>query len=168
MALESAKSRLSKTGETNTPFANKRWCMADQSDAVSWYTLEGTRISPKRMTVDTGSAEFEIGRDVNPVEYMLGSVAGCLNSTGTMVARDMDIDIDSLTVTVEGGVDYAAYKGEETDARPGFQGLEVDLEVEADATDAELEAWVEGVKSRCPITDNVENETGIDVSLTSI
>ncbi|MFP8955208.1 OsmC family protein [Natrialbaceae archaeon A-CW3] len=142
--------------------------MADDESDISWYTLEGTRISPKRMTVDTGDAEFEIGRDVNPVEYMLGSVAGCLNSTGTMVARDMDIRIESLSVTVEGGVDYSAYKGEETDARPGFQGLEVDIEIDADATDDELEAWLEGVKARCPITDNVEHETGIDVSLSTV
>lgn len=141
--------------------------MSENSN-LSWYRLEGTRVSPKRMTVDTGEAEFEIGRDVNPVEYFLGSVAGCVNSTGTMVARDMDLRIEELTVMVEGGVDYAAYRGEATDSRPGLQGLEITLEVEADATADELEAWVEAVKARCPITDNVENATVIDVSVESV
>ena len=138
--------------------------MSNDSD-LSWYRLEGTRVSPKRMTVDTGETEFEIGRDVNPVEYMLASVAGCLNSTGTMAARDMGLRIEELSVIVEGGVDYAAYKGEETDARPGLQGLEVTLEIEADATDEELEAWLDEVMARCPITDNVENATVLDVSI---
>ena len=138
--------------------------MSDDSD-LSWYRLEGRRVSPKRMAVDTGDAEFEIGRDVNPVEYMLGSVAGCLNSTGTMVARDMDLQIDEMTVIVDGGVNYAAYRGEETDARPGLQGLEVTIEIEADATDEELEAWLADVKARCPITDNVENETVLEISI---
>ena len=139
----------------------------DESE-LSWYTLEGTRVSPRRTVVDTGEAEFEVGRDVNPVQYMLGAVAGCLNSTATMVARDMDIRIEELTITVEGGVDYTAFKGEETDARPGFQGLEVALEIDADASDEDLEAWLEAVKARCPVTDNVENETGIDVTLESV
>ena len=139
--------------------------MSEDDSELSWYTLEGTRESPRRMTVDTGEATFEIGRDVNPVEYLLGSVAGCLNSTATMVARDMDVQIEELTVIVEGGVNYDSYMGTETDDRPGLQGLEVTLEIDADASDEELETWLEAVKSRCPVTDNVENETGIDVSL---
>ncbi|AXR79538.1 OsmC family protein [Natrarchaeobaculum sulfurireducens] len=141
--------------------------MSGEDTTLSRYTLEGTRESPKRMTVDTGEATFEIGHDVNPVEYLLGSVAGCLNSTATMVARDMDIRIEELTVTVEGGVNYDSYMGTETDDRPGLQGLEVTLEIDADASDDELSAWLEAVKARCPVTDNVENETGIDVTLES-
>ena len=139
--------------------------MSEDDSELSWYTLEGTRESPRRMTVDTGEATFEIGRDVNPVEYLLGSVAGCLNSTATMVARDMDVQIGELTVIVEGGVNYDSYMGTETDDRPGLQGLEVTLEIDADANDEELEAWLEAVKTRCPVTDNVENETGIDIGL---
>ncbi|KAB1198692.1 MULTISPECIES: OsmC family protein [Haloferax] len=132
---------------------------------LSTYELTGTRISPKRMEVDTGDATFVIGKDVNPVEYFLGSILGCLNSTTTMVARDMGIDIDELEVTVEGGVNYARYRGEESDDRPGLQGVEVTMSVDAAADEEELEALLAAVEERCPVTDNVENETGIDVSL---
>ena len=132
---------------------------------LSTYELTGTRISPKRMEIDTGDASFVVGRDVNPVEYFLGSVLGCLNSTTTMVARDMDIDIDELEVTVEGGVNYARYRGEESPDRPGLQGLDVTVSVDADADDEELEALLAAVEERCPVTDNVENETSIDVRL---
>jgi uncharacterized OsmC-like protein len=132
---------------------------------LSEYELTGTRISPKRTTVDTGEATFEVGRDVNPVEYFLGSVLGCLNSTGTMVARDMDIDVDELELRIEGGVNYARYRGEESDDRPGLQGLEVTMSVVADADEAELEEWLAAVEERCPVTDNVENATGVAVAL---
>ncbi|MEA5388132.1 OsmC family protein [Haloarculaceae archaeon H-GB11] len=81
---------------------------------LSMYELTGTRTSPQRMRVDTEDASFEIGRDVNPVEYFLGSILGCLNSTGTMVARDMGIDVEELEVTIEGGVNYATYLGEDS------------------------------------------------------
>ncbi|WP_411963950.1 OsmC family protein [Haloferax sp. YSMS24] len=132
---------------------------------LSAYELTGTRISPKRMEIDTGDASFVVGRDVNPVEYFLGSILGCLNSTTTMVARDMDVDIDELEVRVEGGVNYARYRGEESDDRPGLQGVDVTISVQSDADDAELEALLTAVEERCPVTDNVENETEIDVRL---
>jgi uncharacterized OsmC-like protein len=139
--------------------------MSDGSDAVTSYRLTGTRLSPKRTSVDTGDAEFVVGKDVNPVEYFLGAIVACINSTGTMVARDMDIDIDELEVTVAGDVDYSRYKGEESAARPGLQGLELSLTVTADADESTLETWIERIEERCPVTDNVENETGIEVTL---
>jgi uncharacterized OsmC-like protein len=91
-------------------------------------------------------------------------VLGCLNSTATMVARDMDVDIESLEATVEGDVNYATYRGGESEDRAGLQGLEVTLSVEAGG-DADLDAWLAAVKERCPVTDNVENETGLSVVL---
>lgn len=139
--------------------------MSDGSDAVTSYRLTGTRLSPKRTSVDTGDAEFVVGKDVNPVEYFLGAIVACINSTGTMVARDMDIDIQELEITVEGDVDYARYKGEESSARPGLQGIEASLSVAADADESTLETWLERIEQRCPVTDNVENETALEVSL---
>jgi uncharacterized OsmC-like protein len=81
-----------------------------------------------------------------------------------MVARDMYINIKSLDATVEGAVNYATYRGEEVEDRAGLQGLEVTLSVETEG-DADLDAWLTSVKERCPVTDNVENETGLSVTL---
>jgi uncharacterized OsmC-like protein len=131
---------------------------------LTHYEVSASRVSPKRTRVDTGDAAFVVGKDVNPVEYFLGSVLACLNSTATMVARDMDIDIESLAATVESDVNYAAYRGEESEDRPGLQGLEVSLSIDAD-DDADLDALLAAVKDRCPVTDNVENETGLTVVL---
>lgn len=137
----------------------------DQSSELSMYSMSASRVSPKRTVVDTGDAEFVVGKDVNPVEYFIGSVLACLNSTGTMVARDMDIRIESMEMHVEGGVNYDAYNGLDSDDRPGLQGLNVEIEIAADADEAELDAWLSAVKERCPVTDNVENETPLDVRI---
>ena len=138
-----------------------------QTSRLTTYELTGERRSPRRMQVDTGDAQFVVGHDVNPVEYFLGGILGCLNSTGTMVARDMGIRIDDLTVTITGDVDYASYHGEPTDARPGLQELRVDIEVDADADEETLEAWLAAVEERCPVTDNVENETRLTIAIES-
>lgn len=138
------------------------------SDELSTYELTGTRISPKRMEIATGDATFVVGKDVNPVEYFLGSILGCLNSTGTMVARDMEIEIEEMTVEIEGGVDYSRYRGEESDARPGLQNLDVTVSVISDADQARLDEWLAAIEDRCPVTDNVVNETPIDVAIESV
>jgi uncharacterized OsmC-like protein len=82
-----------------------------------------------------------------------------------MVARDMDVEIEELEATVTGGVNYAAYKGEETDDRAGLQGVEVTMSVVADADADELQGWLAAVEERCPVTDNVANATPVDLEL---
>ncbi|SFB71609.1 Uncharacterized OsmC-related protein [Halobiforma haloterrestris] len=137
------------------------------ADDLTTYELTGERHSPKRTRIDTGDAEFAVGKDVNPVEYFLGAILGCLNSTGTMVARDMGIEIDDLTATIEGDIDYASYRGEGTDARPGLQGLTVSVAIESDADEDRLEEWLAAVERRCPVTDNVVEETGLSIDVES-
>ena len=128
------------------------------------YEVSASRVSPHRTRVTTDDGEFVVGHDVNPVEYLLGSVLGCLNSTGTTVARDMDIDIKSLEATVEGDVNYATYLGKDSEDRPGLQDIDVTLSVEAEG-DADLDAWLSAVEARCPVSDNVTHETGVSVTL---
>jgi uncharacterized OsmC-like protein len=137
--------------------------MSDGS--LSRYELTGTRNSPHRMTVDTGDGSFVVGEEANPIEQFLGAVVACLNSTGSMVARDMGIDIDALEARVVGEVNYARYKGEETDDRAGLQSVEVTMSVDADADEATLAEWLAAVEARCPVSDNVTNETPVDVGL---
>ena len=134
-------------------------------DETTRYSLTGTSQSPRRMQIDTGDAEFVIGNDASPVEYLLGSLLACVNSTGSIVARDMDLELEGLSGTIEGGVDYAAFLGEETDVRAGFQDVRISLTVETDADEESLEEWIAAVEERCPVSDNVGNETpvGIDV-----
>lgn len=135
------------------------------ASTLTEYELVSTRVSPKRTTVDTGDASFEVGNDVNPVEYFLGAIGACINSTATMVARDMDLEIEHLDITVSGGVNYDRYAGRDFDERAGLQRIDVDVSIDADASEAVVQEWLDGVKDRCPVTDNVENETFLSVTI---
>lgn len=132
------------------------------------YEMTAERISPKRTRIDTGDAEFVVGKDVNPVEFFVGSTLACLNSTGTMVAREMELSIDELSMSVVGDLDYSLYRGEESDNRAGLQGLTVEIDVDTDADQATVDEWLAAVKRRCPVTDNVEHETPLDVTAESV
>jgi len=115
--------------------------------------------------VDEPTAQGGSDDGPTPVEYLLGAWAGCLNVTAHLVADDHDIEIESLDIDLAGGIDPAKLHGERDDVRAGFQHIEVELDVEADASDAELDAWLADVEARCPVADNLVNETPADLTL---
>lgn len=141
---------------------------SENADDLIDVTVTGQSLSPKRTRIQTDKGEFLIGKDASPVEYLLASLAACLNSTGHQVARDMDIDIERLDVSVEGAYDPAAFLGEETDARAGFQGFDVDIAVDADADADTLQEWLDAVERRCPVSDNLQHRTPVALILSDI
>lgn len=130
--------------------------------------IHGDRVSPKRASITTADGEFEIGRAGSPLEYLLGSLAGCINVIGTLVAEDMDIDIRSLEIEVVGDIDARRYKGESEDPPAGFQQIRASVTVDADADTETLETWLDQVQDRCPVADNLRHGTDLTVELEAL
>ena len=51
------------------------------------------------------------------------------------------------------------------DVRPGFLSLKVKLEVKTDVDDETLKEWLRVVESRCPVSDNIKNETPVEIEV---
>lgn len=133
--------------------------------AMKTIEINARRISPKRTEITTSDGEFEIGRDGSPLDYLLGSLAGCINVIGSLVADELAIDVESLEIGVAGTIDTDRYQGKSEQSRAGFQEVRLDVHVEADADEETLEEWVTRVQERCPVAENLRNETPLDVSL---
>lgn len=97
----------------------------------------------------------------NPVEFLLAAYAGCLNVMGHIVAKELDIDLRSLEIDIEGDLDPSKVFGKPTVNRPGYQEIRVRLIPESDATPEQLKIWTETVESRCPVNDNLLNPTPV-------
>lgn len=50
----------------------------------------------------------------NPVEFLLAAYAGCLNVMGHIVAKELDIDLRSLEIDIEGDLDPSKVFGKPT------------------------------------------------------
>lgn len=118
------------------------------------------------MTVDEPEDAGGRMRDQNPLEYLIADQAGCLNATGHQVADDMGPNLNFDTIEIEGEFDPAKFMGESTDDRAGFEDVTVTIEADTDADDETLQQWAEQTEERCPVTDNVQNSTPMDVSVT--
>jgi uncharacterized OsmC-like protein len=100
-----------------------------------------------------------------PVEYLLGGLAGCLNVVGHQVAEEQGLTVRTIEIDLEGEIDPRKFLGEAEEPRPGYQSLSVFLSIDTDADDAELAAWLETVEERCPVSDNIANETPLSLSV---
>ncbi len=102
----------------------------------------------------------------NPVEYLLGSYAGCLNVVVHLVAKELGVTIDDLKIEVNGNLDPAKFTGQAGFNRPGFQNIDVNVEIESNATTETIYKIIDIAKSRCPVNDNLSNVTQINYSVT--
>ncbi len=103
----------------------------------------------------------------NPVEYTLASLAGCLNVVAYIVAKERNITIESLKIDLEGNLNPAKFLGQDMTNRAGFQNIDVKVYIKSDVSPEVLADWLRVVKERCPVTDNLANDTPINVELIS-
>ncbi len=102
----------------------------------------------------------------NPVEYVIGAYAGCLNVVSHMVAKEMGFDIDSLKIHIEGDLDPSGFMGQNPNVRPGYKEIRVNFDVATSADQPTLDKWLATVNTRCPVGDNLRNPTPIKTSMT--
>ncbi|MFW6119428.1 MAG: OsmC family protein [Petrotogales bacterium] len=103
-----------------------------------------------------------------PVEYVLASLAGCLNVVGHMVAKELDFEIRSLSFDISGPLNAEKLFGKDTSDRAGYKNIQVTIRVDTDADEETLNKWVETVENRCPVSDNLSNETPLNLFLESV
>lgn len=97
----------------------------------------------------------------NPVEYLLAGYAGCLNVVFGIVAKELNIEIRSLEINIDGDINPAKFLGLSDEERAGFKSLHVNIKLESNADKAKETLLLETVKNRCPINDNLSNPTPI-------
>ena len=63
-----------------------------------------------------------------PVEYVLVGLASCLTAGIAAVAQNRNIQLRSVTATIEGDMDLYGILGIDEDVRNGFKGIKVNLQ----------------------------------------
>ncbi|HEY5653284.1 MAG TPA: OsmC family protein [Pontiella sp.] len=100
-----------------------------------------------------------------PLELLFCSLAGCIGTIGRIVAMQKRIDLRGMNVKVEGEIDVDGLLGKSIDGRTGFEEVTIVVDVDADMTDEEKEAFIHEVDRRCPVSENLLNSTPIKVTL---
>ncbi|MCF6356329.1 MAG: OsmC family protein [Draconibacterium sp.] len=101
----------------------------------------------------------------NPVEYLLASYAGCINVVAHLTAKELGINVEKLSIKVDGKLNPAKLFGQSDNERAGFKQIDVQFSPVTDATEEQLGIWVAEIKNRCPVNDNLANITPLSLNL---
>jgi len=119
----------------------------------------------KLMVVDQPQAGGGTDAGPTPLEYLFASLAGCIGTVARIVAMQKRIPLRGMDMKVEGAFDLETLLGKSKENRAGFAGIKVTLQIDADMTRQEKEAFIHEVESRCPVSDNLAYATPVVIEI---
>jgi uncharacterized OsmC-like protein len=100
-----------------------------------------------------------------PTEFVLVGLAGCLTAGVAAVAQMRDIQLHSVTATLQGDMNLLGVLGADPDVRNGYDAIRVHFDIDADASAADIEALVAQSQKRSAVYDIVTNPTNVTVTV---
>ena len=100
-----------------------------------------------------------------PVEAVLAGLASCLTAGVAAVAQNRGIQLRSVEAKLEGSMDIQGILGIDSDVRNGYDGIKVVFDIDADASQKDIEALVAQSQKRSAVYDIVTNPTNVSVEV---
>jgi uncharacterized OsmC-like protein len=170
-ALLEARDALSKAPQA-AKFnwrASCKWVNGTHSETSvrGFYGLGQEQSHRTEFKFDTDHPEIFASEDkgATPVEMVLTGLAGCLTAGVASIAQLRNIQLRSVTATVEGGMDIQGILGIDGDVRNGFDDIKVNFDIDADASREDIEALVAQSQKRSAVFDIVTNPTNVSVTV---
>lgn len=119
------------------------------------------------LTVDEPAALGGEDSAANPVEFALASLGSCQVITYQFWAARLGIQLEDVTVHVEGDLDLHGFFGFDENTRPGFGEVRVRVELTGPESPERYEELRRHVDEHCPVLDLFRNETPTKTELSS-
>lgn len=138
------------------------------------FSIQSRSTSPARTEIETRGFKLVVDEPhslggtneaPNPVEYILAGYAGCINVVAHLTAKEFNIDLKDLQISIDGDLNPARLFGESFKERAGYQNINVQLKTESKIDEQVKARWLEAIENRCPVNDNLRNATPIQFSL---
>ena len=137
------------------------------SKVEGFFGLGEEQTHVKSFSFDSDHPEIFASEDkgATPVEFVLVGLAGCLTAGIAAVAQNRDIQLKSVKATLEAPMDIQGILGIDSDVRNGFDGVTVSYEIDADASQEDIEALVAQSQKRSAVFDIITNPTNVTVKV---
>jgi len=149
--------------------ATCKWVNGTHSNTTiqSFFGLGEEQSHRTEFSYDADHPELFASEDVGatPVEMVLVGLASCLTAGVAAVAQHRGIQLNSVSATLEGGMDVQGILGIDSDVRNGFDGIKVHYDIDADASEDDIKALVAQSQKRSAVFDIVTNPTNVTVEV---
>jgi uncharacterized OsmC-like protein len=113
------------------------------------------------MDQPTGAGGTDSGP--TPLEYELMALGGCIATVGRIIANQRRLPVRRFEIEIQGEIDTDPLLGKPSLSRVGFQHIEVRVRLDADMSAEEKVRFLHEVERRCPVSENLQNETPVRV-----
>lgn len=135
--------------------------MATQSGTIVQYRLQ-TEGSAMAQAATVHESRHVIRMDVppafggkdahaGPLPHALAALTSCSQITAQIVAQELGIAIERMSVALESEIDLANLMGQPSAGRPDFQSVTMQVSVSTNANPAALAQLQVATERRCPI-----------------
>ncbi len=111
------------------------------------------------ITIDEPEGAGGTDEGMNPVEITLASLAGCLSITASFLAKKMKIELERLSIKIEGEIDEEAMSS--ADNFSGFQEVRYHINFESDSNKEKIEKLYHSIEKYCPVSDTIKNSVPV-------
>ena len=170
-ALLGAREALSEAPEAAafTWRASCRWVHGTHSTStIEGFSGLGTDHRHKKtFSFEADHPECFASQDLGatPVEMVLAGLASCLTAGVAAVAQHREIQLRSVTATLEGDMNVLGILGADPEIRNGFSAIRVRFDIDADASSDDIRALVAQSQKRSAVFDIVTNPTAVTVEV---
>jgi uncharacterized OsmC-like protein len=149
--------------------ANCKWVKGTHSRSTvqGFFGLGEDQSHRSEFTFEADHPEIFASEDngATPVEMVLVGLASCLTAGVAAVAQHREIQLHSVSATLEAGMDIQGILGIDSDVRNGFDGIKVHFDIDADASEEDIKALVAQSQKRSAVFDIVTNPTNVTVEV---
>src|ERR1700754_776937 len=148
----------------------------DPGNGQDEFTALAALVAVTQVHVTTGAHPFKVdeppalgGADAaaNPVQYALASLGSCQAITYRFWAAQLGVELDSITVRVEGDLDLRGFFGVDDAVRPGLTAVRVEVTVAGPESQQRYAELAAAVDEHCPVLDLFKNPVPVSRALTT-
>jgi putative redox protein len=122
-------------------------------------------IQDHRLVVDEPDQLGGTDAGPNPIELLLAALGACQEITYKAYATAMGIDIERVSVELEGDIDLRGFFGVDDTVRAGFQEIRGTVHIQSTAPREALEKLKAAVDAHCPVLDMLTTPVPVSLAL---
>jgi len=120
---------------------------------------------PAEFQLDEPPVLLGKNQGMNPVEYLLVALSGCLTTSMVAHAAAKGIEIKGVQSRYEGDIDLRGFLGLSEDVPVGFQSIRVYFKIEADISDEAKKELILMAQKYSPVFNTIANPVSVSVEL---
>jgi uncharacterized OsmC-like protein len=127
-------------------------------------TEVSVQASSHAFTIDEPESLGGTDKGANPVEHLLASLGACQVITFQVWADKLGIQLDAVDIALTGEIDLRGFFGLAEGVRPGFQSVEVSVQLSGPESAERYGQLTQAVEEHCPVLDGLGNAVPVSTS----